>query len=184
MWRPDPGASGGRAALIRWSFGLGIMLASIVVFNQIAPVHAIRGSTRLEEFTPLIYLFPIFLPIGLLVGEVVWRGLTHDRRAAYALAVALLSLALLGGARFAFLVPLSGHAVVLGFFLVFCARRVSVGPLIVGGLLLLQLAYYKLMVWRDPLTLGLGLVAGAALGGLHEVATGGRRRRAYDPDGQ
>jgi hypothetical protein len=173
MLRPDPG--GGRAALVRWGFGFGLMLASIAAFRLIGPVHAIRGSTKLEELTPLVYLFPIFLAVGMLAGEVVWCILAGERIGAATLALALLSLVLLSGARFAFLIPLSGHAVVLGFFLLWYARRMAVGPLIVGGLLLLQAAYYKLVVWRDPLTLSLGLLAGAALAVLHELAPAGAR---------
>jgi hypothetical protein len=143
-------------------------------------VHAIRGSTKLEELTPLAYLFPIFLPVGMLAGEAVWRTLAGERLRACILAFALLSLVVLGGARFAFLIPLSGHAVVLGFFLVWYARRTAVGPLLVGGLLLLQTAYYKLVVWHDPLTLSLGLCAGAALAVLHELALAGARRLVGD----
>ncbi len=149
------------------------MLVSVGAFKLVGPVHAIRGSQKLEELTPLVYLFPIFLPVGMLVGDMLQRLLAGDRREGLTLGLGLVGLALLGGARFAFLVPLSGHAVVLGFFLVLHARTTSVGPLVVGGLLMLQVCYYKLFVWRDPLTLGLGLAAGAALGGLHEVVIGG-----------
>jgi hypothetical protein len=91
----------------------------------------------------------------------------------------LLGLVLLGAARFAFLVPLSGHAVVLGFFLLWYVRRVVVAPIVVGGLLLVQVAYYKLAVWHDPLTLGLGLLVGVALAlGLCLIGGGGLRKAA------
>ncbi len=163
MLRPDPGGAGGGRALVRWGFGLGLMLVSILAFRLIGPVHAIRGSTRLVELTPLLYLFPVFLPIGMLVGDTVQRALTRDCRGALALGCGLVCLVLLAAGRFAFLIPLSGHAVVLGFFLFWYAREALVGHLVVGGLLLLQVTYYKLVVWRDPVTLGLGLLAGAAL---------------------
>ena len=164
--------------MLRWGFGLGLMLASIVAFRLIGPIHAIRGSTKLAELTPLAYLFPIFLPVGMLAGDMLRQGLTGDRRGALALGFGLLGLVLLGAARFAFLVPLSGHAVVLGFFLPWYATQRSIGPLIVGGLLLVQVAYYKLAVWRDPLTLGLGLLVGVALAMGLRLAVGRRPQEA------
>ena len=180
----NTGGHEARAPLVRWGFGLGLMLASIGAFWLIGPIHAIRGSTKLEELTPLVYLFPIFLPVGMLVADVLLLFSTGDRRRGVALGLGFLGLVLLGAARFAFLVPLSGHAVVLGFFLLWYARRRSVGPLIVGGVLLVQVAYYKLAVWHDPLTLGLGLVAGAALGGLQALAVGVGRTSLRDPTWQ
>jgi len=140
----------------------------------------LRGSIELPQTAPFWYMLTPFPVLGLLVGEVLaaFAG-AGARRSATAQAAAIGALVLLSHLRLTLGLPISGHALLLAYFVLRrawpqpqgCTRRwVELG---LGAALLTMTAWVKLAWWRDWLTLGAGVALGAALYGVQRWLGGG-----------
>ncbi|MBN2053889.1 hypothetical protein JW905_03130 [bacterium] len=160
--------------LVYGSAGLSLLSAAIV-FYILPQFPAVRGSQPLDVLTPLSYQVLIFIPFGILLAEIVLELLSA--RSAFLHYVAVL--AVLCGVsllRFAFFIPVSGHCLLLGYYL----PRQSLThrgrhPLRLGlGLVAaVHVLYYKLFIWVDLIT----PVTGFLLGLLIWIAGESFRRR-------
>lgn len=168
-----------RAAVI-----LATTLAGAAWLVHTGPVPVVRITTPLPEMAPFWYMLLAFPVLGMLVADLVdlWRmrGLSLpavELGLQIALIVALSSLRL--GVR----IPLSGHALLVGYFLFRRLRLRNVPPrqspleVWIAAGLLAAVAWPKLLWWDDPVTLLAGLGAAALLafisGWVGEMAPGG-----------
>lgn len=160
----------------RWSlvFRLGIVIAcTLAGWIWLAvqdPIPVIRVTTPLVETAPFWYMLLAFPILGLLVADLfeLYRseGLS---RSTVELAVQIALIVLLSSARLSARLPLSGHSLLVSYFV---ARRLllpsfprgrSRMELWLGLGVLATIAYPKLFWWKDPITLLTGMALGAAL---------------------
>lgn len=137
------------------------------------PVKVLVGSTEIDEFAPTWYMLSAFPVLGMVAADMLdlalRRGLfARDTLLFGACAAVVVGLANLRlGAR----LPISGHVLLLSFFLVLriVARRRSkfdFGELAAALAILVAVSAIKLLRWRDWTTWSVGLLAGAALAAL------------------
>lgn len=131
------------------------------------PIPVILGSTATEAVAPWWYMLSAFPVLGLLLFD-GWtmlhenglRGKTIGFGAEVMLVVAVSFL------RIELMLPISGHALLFSYALFhwFAAsgRRHSLELAVAAGLFLMVCGM-KLFWWRDPVTLGLGVLLAAAL---------------------
>ncbi len=162
-------------------------VAAAIFWTVRGPMPVLRGSTPLPIPTPLGYQAPVFLPFGMLAGELAWAWLNRERAAYLAsLPWQLAALCAVALIRLTLAIPVSGHAVLLAFFLLHelvAQHGRHLLRALIGLAVLTEVAYFKLMVWDDGRTLVAGLVLGAgvwAAGRLTQLrfGTGGDDRRA------
>jgi uncharacterized membrane protein YeaQ/YmgE (transglycosylase-associated protein family) len=142
------------------------------------PVKVVVGRTEIDEFAPTWYMVSAFPVLGMLAADVIERARRHGILAretlglggAVALVVALANLRL--GVRW----PVSGHVLLLAFFLVLRATFrakpdgrpraeavASTVEFVLATSILVAVSVIKLIHWHDTLTWSVGLAAGGAL---------------------
>lgn len=147
-----------------------VIAAGLVWLLFIGRVYVVRGSVQTGTVVPLWYNLAAFPVLGMLVADWVVLLSRHGwgmRTLELGVQIALLTG--ISAVRVATGIPISGHALLMGYFL---TRRMVVGPLspwwartevfVAAGLLGLT-AHRKLVVWDDPLTLCTGLGLGCVL---------------------
>lgn len=148
-------------------FALLTTLASFVIALLMDPVPVRIGMDESSLIAPSWYLACAGLPFGILMAEAVidFREYKSLWRRLAPLAMLVL-LGLLGSIRLAVGAPASGHALVVGYFLLhqLADRRPGRSwKLLVGVAVLLVTAVYKLIIWQDAATflfgLGIGIFA-------------------------
>ena len=156
-----------REVLIVYGTGLIITILSITFFS-------FRGyplvSTAIEILpfsTPPIYMIPIFLPYGILVGEVIWLwNEQKDKHFYILLFIETIVIGVFSFFRYIVNIPLSGHAIILLFYLfhqiVNNRFSYSIRILIGIGILIITMIY-KFYLWNDPITFLLGALLGILL---------------------
>lgn len=121
-------------------------------------------NETLSIHTPPIYMIPIFFPYGILLGEFVWLWVQKTERfKSIILFVECLIIGTLSFIRINFFIPFSGHAIIIMFYLFhqIVNNRINYKLRIVIGLIVLVItAVYKLMLWNDPITFLLGSLVG------------------------
>lgn len=135
---------------------------SYLIAEAVGPVPVVIGVIRSPTIVaPPWYLATIAFPFGLLVAEALIdfrekglniRGLT--------ISMVLLFMALITCARYIFPLPLSGHGLIVTFFLLHELQQRRDGrtwKLVVGSAVLVQAAVVKLILWRDPASLLVGV---------------------------
>lgn len=143
---------------------MAMSLATYGVCVLWGPIPVRVGLELSSFYASPYYLATIGLPFGVLVAE----GLIDFRERGMSLpglllAASLVALGVLHGMKWFVPIPLSGHGVVLGFYLVHEMVERREGrkwKLLVGVGVLLQSAWFKLVLWSDPAS----LVAGLGLG--------------------
>jgi hypothetical protein len=134
------------------------------------PVHVIIGSTEIDEFAPTWYMLSAFPVLGMLAADLVERAkrfglLARDTLlfgGCAALVVAVANLRL--GAR----LPISGHVLLLSYFLVHRLASRPWPPFALGEFaaalaIFVAVTAIKLLRWRDWTTWSVGLAAGTSL---------------------
>lgn len=166
------------ALLLRVAIVAAATLAGWAWLAAKGPVRVIVGTTEIEEFAPTWYMLSAFPVLGMLAADVLERARESGLFAratlvlggAVALVVALANLRL--GVRW----PVSGHVLLLAFFLVLRARSraprqsrpraeavASTVEFALAAAILVAVSAIKLLHWHDWLTWSVGLAAGAAL---------------------
>lgn len=160
----------------RWSLvsRLGIVvactLAGWVWLALQDPIPVIRITTPLAETAPFWYMLLAFPILGLLVADLfdLYRS-EGISRSTVELALQIALIVLLSSARLSARLPLSGHSLLVSYFV---ARRfllpslppgLSRAELWLGLGVLAAVVYPKLFWWSDPVTLLTGMALGAAL---------------------
>ncbi len=128
------------------------------------PTRVVQGMTVTDEYAPLWYMLTAFPVLGVLCADVVDAIRIRDLRTFAVLAVAMIAIVGLSAGRLSLLLPISGHALVAAHLVTLrIARRsgpAAVYELVVAVGLLAVIAYMKLVVWDDPITLGVGIGIG------------------------
>lgn len=148
------------------------------------PMPAIRITTPLPEAAPFWYMLLAFPVLGMLVADLVdlyrLRGVsasTLELAFQIGLLIGLSSLRL--GAR----LPVSGHALLVSYFILrrlllrsLPPRQSSLETLLAFGVLG-AIIYPKLAWWDDPVTLLAGISLGALLAAVSAGCAGALQRR-------
>jgi len=159
------------------SFSLAVALLvtglSFAVVYLAGPVPVRVGLRTTSMVAPAWYLASAALPFGILLAEALidfreYRPLLL-RLAPFAM---LVFLGALGSARLLIPISVSGHALVAGYFVLHQLAERRAGrtwKLVLGALVLLQCAVYKLFIWDDPTTLLMGLGLGILAWGVERL---------------
>jgi hypothetical protein len=144
-------------------------LTAWMVFSQVPPLAVRVGGAVTNAFVPLGYQLSLFPAFGALLGALaldIARG--DDRRTWGPRAALFACTGLLGIARLAGAVPLSGHAVflfaVLGYELAPPTDRDAHVSLVLVIPALLVVGWYKLAVWGDSPWFCVSALLGVSLG--------------------
>lgn len=139
-----------------YAFALGLTVAAWMFFALAGSMPFYRGPAPLAYPVPIAYQVPIIFVYGLLIADL--RHLAWPPR--LTLAPALAVIALLSAARLLWLIPVSGHSLILGCAIPHFIARRRPFALAITLLLLSQVLYFKLFVWLDYQTWVVGLMLG------------------------
>ncbi len=149
------------------------LLAALVLAAR-APQPVVRGTVSLGIPTPLIYQLPVFFPFGLLAGEVLWEGLQSGIRSQLAIRSGwLLVLSLIAVLRLSMGIPISGHAMLITYYVLDEAlARSPRHPLriLIGIAIGVEVVVFKVWIWQDSSTLVAGFGAGMGIWLLGQLA--------------
>lgn len=144
-------------------FGAAVtLLIGTLVFGLLPQYPAVRGSQPLDVLTPLSYQIGIFVPFGILLTESILALLKRDRGTLVISGFVFGGLCFVSLLRLLFYIPVSGHCLVLSYFLPHqLVTNEARYPFrfLSGVVVLLQVMHYKVVEWDDlitPLT-GFGL---------------------------
>ncbi|MFX1291069.1 MAG: hypothetical protein ACFFAG_08940 [Promethearchaeota archaeon] len=144
-----------------------LIILSIIFFSLRGYPLVTTATETLNIDTPPLYMIPIFLPYGILLGEVIWMWNEKQKRITYILLfIESVALGIFSLIRYIIGIPFSGHAILLFFYLPHQAinNRFQY-PLrfLIGITVLIITGYYKIFLWNDPTTFLLGAVLGVIL---------------------
>ena len=109
-------------------------------------------------------MIPIFLPFGIIMGESVWMWIEQkDLSIRILLSIECVIVALFSLIRIFTTIPVSGHTLILFFYLPHevISNRLQFPIRVLSGLIVLSITfYYKIFIWNDPITFFLGLIVG------------------------
>ncbi|MFW9873927.1 MAG: hypothetical protein ACFFG0_12540 [Candidatus Thorarchaeota archaeon] len=153
--------------LIIYTTGILITILSIIFFTIRGYPLVVTASETLDIITPPIYMISIFLPYGILVGEVVWMWNVRGESKLYILLLLeSIIVAIISFTRYIIKIPLSGHAIIILFYLLHqTINNRSQKPLriLIGIIVLMITLIYKVFFWDDPITFIFGAVLGIIL---------------------
>lgn len=141
-----------------------ITIFSIIYFQIIGYpiVNTMTGS--IPTLTPPIYMIPVFFPYGILLGEIVWLWMKKEAFIeVFILLFECLVIGLISFIRYSIIIPFSGHAIILTFYLIHYLLTIEKKyqvRILIGIIVLGITVYYKVFIWNDPLTLILGALLG------------------------
>jgi len=148
-------------------------LMSFIIALLMDPVPVRIGMDETSMVAPPWYLACAGLPFGVLMAEAVIDFREYKsmwRRLAPLAMLALLGL--LGSIRLAAGAPASGHALVVGYYLLHQLADSRPGrnwKLLIGVAVLLVTAAYKLFIWQDAATFLFGLGVGIFAWGIERT---------------
>ncbi len=153
--------------LVIYSSGVIITSLAFIFYHIRGYPQVITATETLDLIVPPIYMIPIFFPFGILIGELLWNWIQDSPLDLnILLAIECGMVALISFIRYVFLIPFSGHTIILGFYLPYqiSTNKQSNQIRILIGLVVLGLTmYYKLFLWKDPITFTLGFILGIML---------------------
>lgn len=124
-------------------------------------------------------MIPVFFPFGILLGEAIllWneKGKEKERVFYILLLCECFIVAIFSFVRYIIIIPLSGHAIILFFFILHQAiNNEFKNPLrfLIGILVLIITIVYKFFLWNDSITFFLGGLLGIVLwlpGGIYRL---------------
>jgi hypothetical protein len=165
-----------REAIIIYGTGLITTILSIFFFAIRGYPFVITATETLSILTPPLYMIPVFLPFGILIGEIIWLWNEKKDRISYILLmIESFAVAIFSFIRYIIIIPLSGHAMILFFYILHQAINDKIKHpirLLIGIAVLIITIVYKFFFWNDPITFFLGALLGIALwlpGGIYRV---------------
>lgn len=124
-------------------------------------------NETLELKAPPIYMIPIFLPYGILIGELIWSLIIKVNPKILILSfIEYMIIAILAFFRYLFGFQYSGHTLILAFFIIhqiITNKNKYPFRILIGFLILIITIIYKIIFWNDPITFFLGLILGIAI---------------------
>lgn len=156
-----------RPRAIRTAVILACTAAGIAWLVHRGPRPVIRIMTPIDEPAPFWYMLSAFPVLGMLVADAVDIFLADGfTLSLIELSSQIIVLIGLSSLRLGIYLPISGHALLVGYFIF---RRLFIPPaspvqnrieLGVAFVVLIIIAYPKLFWWTDPITLTVGIVVG------------------------
>lgn len=155
--------------LLRIAIILATTLAGAAWLIHQGPMAVVRITTPLPEMVPFWYMVLAFPVLGMLVAD--WVDLLRVRGLSLPTVELALQIAVIVGlssARLGARIPLSGHSLLVAYFLFRRGLLRSVPPkqsrveVWIAVAVLGAIAYPKLVWWDDPVT----MLSGIAVGGL------------------
>jgi len=150
-------------------YGIGLITTLLsVIFFVIRGYPLVNTATEtLSIVAPPLYMNSIFLPYGMLISELLWKWYENKEHRisilffAESIVVGILSLI-----RYIINIPLSGHAIII-FFYIFHQLIINKAKfpirLLIGLVVFIITVIYKIFFWNDTITFLLGGVVGIAL---------------------
>ncbi len=168
-----------REPVIIYGTGLIVTILSIIFFSIIGYPLVVTATETLSIYTPPLYMISIFFPFGILIGEIIWLWNEKEERNMYILLlIECIFVGLFSFIRYIIRVPLSGHAIIILFYILHQAiNNKFKHPLrfLVGFVVLTITLVYKIFLWNDSITFLLGVLLGIILwlpGGLYRLKIG------------
>lgn len=156
-----------RQSLIVYGTGMILTILSIIFFSVRGYPLVSTATETLNIVVPPLYMIPIFLPYGILLGEVVWMWNEKQKRGATILLfIESIVVGIFSFIRYIIGIPFSGHAILLFFFLPYQAinnRFQYRLRFLIGIIVLFITGFYKIFLWNDFITFLLGAVLGITL---------------------
>ena len=153
--------------IVIYGTGLIITIFSGIFFFIIGYPLVVTANGTLNIKTPPIYMIPIFILYGILIGELIWIWNEKEKSKLFTLFFfECIIVAAFSFIRFIIGYPFSGHTIILFFYLPHQAiNNRFQHPLrfLIGLIVLLITGIYKLFLWNDPITFLLGVILGIAL---------------------
>jgi hypothetical protein len=150
-------------------YGSAIILTIIsIIFFAIKGYPLVSTVTKtLDIETPALYMIPIFLPYGILLGEGIWMWNEGYNRVEYFLLLTECGvIGLVAFIRYIIAIPFSGHAILISYYLLYQAAQnkfQDIMRFLIGIAVFGLTAFYKLVLWGDPVTFLLGSSVGFLL---------------------
>ena len=149
------------------AMGLATTVLSYLVALHIGPVEVRVALANSSFVAPPWYLATVGLPFGILLAEALIDFREYKLMSQRMLPfIMLLVLGGLGSLRFLIVAPTSGHSLITAYYLLhhlYEQREGRSWKLGVGLLVIVQSAYFKLVLWDDPSSFligaGLGIFA-------------------------
>ncbi|MFW9773279.1 MAG: hypothetical protein ACFFEO_14075 [Candidatus Thorarchaeota archaeon] len=147
-------------------YGLGIIIffLSVLFFVLIGYPLVNTATETLNIVTPPLYMNSVFLPYGMLIGELLWNLNERKERKMYSIFLfESIIVGILSFIRYFLGIPFSGHAIMLFFNLLHQSiTNKAKFPLrlLIGIAVLIITAVYKIFIWNDPITFILGALVG------------------------
>jgi hypothetical protein len=165
-----------REGVIIYGTGLIITIFSILFFAIRGYPFVITTTETLSILTPPIYMIPVFLPFGILIGEIIWLWNEKKDRICYILLlIECFIVAIFSFIRYVIIIPLSGHAIILFFYILHQVVNIKfkhpIRFLIGIGVFTITIVY-KIFIWNDPITFFLGALLGIVIwfpGGMYRL---------------
>ena len=156
-----------REPLIVYGTGLIITILSGIFFMIIGYPFVNTATETLDILTPPLYMIPVFFPYGILIGEIIWIwNKKKERNTCILFLLELIIISIFSFTRYITSIPFSGHFIILSFFLAHqgISNKLQY-PLrfLIGIIVLVITAVYKLLLWNDPITFFLGAIVGIAI---------------------
>lgn len=156
-----------REPIIIYGTGLIVTILSIIFFSIRGYPLVITATETLSIYTPPLYMISIFFPLGILIGEITWLWNEKKERNLYILLILECSIvALFSFIRYIISIPLSGHAIIILFYILHQAINSRFKhPLrfLIGIVVLIITIVYKIFLWNDPITFLFGTILGIIL---------------------
>ncbi|MBA7677477.1 hypothetical protein ES703_85735 [subsurface metagenome] len=156
-----------RQPLIVYGMGMILTILSIIFFSVRGYPLVSTATETLGIVAPPLYMIPIFLPYGILLGEVIWMWNEKQKRGAYILFfIECVVVGTFSFIRYVIGIPFSGHTILLFFYLPHQAinnRFQHRLRFLIGIIVLIITGFYKIFLWNDLITFLLGAVLGIAL---------------------
>lgn len=161
------------ALLLRFAIVLATTVAGAAWLIHRGPMPVVRITTPLPEMVPFWYMVLAFPVLGMLVADCV--DLARVRGVSLPTVELALQIAVIVGlssARLGARIPLSGHSLLVAYFLFRRGLLRSVPPkqssleVWIAAAAFAAIAYPKLVWWDDPVTLLNGIVVGGMLAGV------------------
>ncbi len=154
-------------SLIVYGIGLFITIIAGLYFAITSYPNVITATETLILVSPPLYMIPIFLPFGILVGELVWMWIGRkDLSICILMSIECIFVTVFSFLRIIAAIPISGHTLILFFYLPhhIISNRFQYPLRVLFGLLVLLItSYYKIFLWNDPITFFLGLLLGIVI---------------------
>ena len=156
-----------REPLIVYGTGLILTILSVIFFSVRGYPLVSTATETLNIVVPLLYMIPIFLPYGILLGEVIWIWNDKERGVDYILLfIECVVVGIFSFIRYIIGIPFSGHAILLFFYIPHQAinnRFQYKLRFLIGIIVLIITGFYKILLWDDLITFVLGAALGIAL---------------------